>query len=104
MSASTLRGATYPAELPWPRRFQQTLSTGLPERRLGRAACWRAVDIEAVTTDLDELPEREQHILALRFWGNLSQAEIGGRLGISQMHVSRLLSRALTQLRDRLSS
>jgi len=81
VSASTLRGATYPAELPWPRRFQQTLSTGLPERRLGRAACWRAVDIEAVTTDLDKLPEREQHILALRFWGNLSQAEIGGRLG-----------------------
>ena len=61
-----------------------------------------AVDMGAVTTHLDELPEREQHILALRFWGNLSQAEIGGRLGISQMHVSRLLTRALDHLRARL--
>ncbi len=62
-----------------------------------------AVDMEAVSSHLEELPEREQRILALRFWGNLSQAEIGGRLGISQMHVSRLLSRALEHLRDRLT-
>ncbi len=62
-----------------------------------------AVDMEAVTTHLDELPEREQHILALQFWGNLSQAEIGGRLGISQMHVSRLLTRVLDHLRARLT-
>ena len=61
-----------------------------------------AVDMEAVTTHLDKLPEREQDIIALRFWGNLSQAEIGGRLGISQMHVSRLLTRALDHLRARL--
>jgi RNA polymerase sigma-B factor len=61
-----------------------------------------AIDMEAVNSHLDELPEREQRILALRFWGNLSQAEIGGRLGISQMHVSRLLSRALAHLRGRL--
>ena len=38
----------------------------------------------------------------MRFYGNLTQAEIGARLGISQMHVSRLLSRALTHLRGRL--
>ena len=38
----------------------------------------------------------------LRFYGNFSQEEIAERVGISQMHVSRLLARALSQLRDRL--
>jgi RNA polymerase sigma-B factor len=61
-----------------------------------------AIDMEAVSTHWDELPEREQRILVMRFYGNLTQAEIGARLGISQMHVSRLLSRALGHLRSRL--
>jgi len=61
-----------------------------------------AIDMEAVATHWDELPQREQRILVMRFYGNLTQAEIGARLGISQMHVSRLLSRALTHLRSRL--
>jgi RNA polymerase sigma-B factor len=60
------------------------------------------VDMAAVGTHWDELPEREQQILVLRFYGNLTQTEIGERLGISQMHVSRLLSRALAHLRERL--
>jgi RNA polymerase sigma-B factor len=60
------------------------------------------VDMEAVATHWDELPEREQRILVMRFYGNLTQAEIGTRLGISQMHVSRLLTRALSHLRNRL--
>ena len=63
-----------------------------------------AIDMEAVRTHLDDLPEREQRILNLRFYGNLTQAEIGQRLGISQMHVSRLLTRALGYLRDQLTS
>ncbi|MDP9792728.1 RNA polymerase sigma-B factor [Catenuloplanes nepalensis] len=45
------------------------------------------------------LPRRDRRMLALRFWGNMSQAEIAERFGISQMQVSRLLSRALTWLR-----
>jgi RNA polymerase sigma-B factor len=61
-----------------------------------------AIDMEAVSTHWDELPEREQRILVMRFYGNLTQAEIGARLGISQMHVSRLLTRALGHLRSRL--
>jgi RNA polymerase sigma-B factor len=61
-----------------------------------------ALDMEAVATHWDELPEREQRILVMRFYGNLTQAEIGMRLGISQMHVSRLLARALSHLRSRL--
>jgi RNA polymerase sigma-B factor len=60
------------------------------------------IDMEAVSTHWDELPEREQRILVMRFYGNLTQAEIGARLGISQMHVSRLLARALSHLRSRL--
>jgi len=61
-----------------------------------------AIDMESVATHWAELPEREQRILVMRFYGNLTQAEIGSRLGISQMHVSRLLARALTHLRSRL--
>ena len=63
-----------------------------------------ALDMEAVSTHWDELPEREQRILVMRFYGNLTQAEIGSRLGISQMHVSRLLARTLAQLRDGLTA
>jgi RNA polymerase sigma-B factor len=62
----------------------------------------RAVDMEAVARHWDELPRREQRILVLRFYGNFTQEEIAGRLGISQMHVSRLLARALGKLRERL--
>lgn len=46
------------------------------------------------------LPEREQTILRLRFYEDLTQSEIADRLGISQMHVSRLLSRSLAKLRS----
>jgi len=60
------------------------------------------LDMQAVSTHWNDLPERERRILALRFYGNLSQAEIGQRLGLSQMHVSRLLARSLGYLRDRL--
>jgi RNA polymerase sigma-B factor len=60
------------------------------------------IDMEAVNTHWDELPEREQRILVMRFYGNLTQTEIGTRLGISQMHVSRLLARALDYLRSKL--
>ena len=45
------------------------------------------------------LDERDRTILSMRFYGNHSQAEIGEHLGISQMHVSRLLTRALAVLR-----
>jgi len=61
-----------------------------------------AIDMQSVAVHWEELPEREQRILVMRFYGNLTQAEIGDRLGISQMHVSRLLARALAHLRSRL--
>jgi RNA polymerase sigma-B factor len=57
---------------------------------------------ESLKPLLDSLPERERRILVLRFFGNLTQSQIAAELGISQMHVSRLLARTLSQLRDRL--
>jgi RNA polymerase sigma-B factor len=59
---------------------------------------------ESLRPLVKELPEREQRILALRFYGNLTQAEIAARIGVSQMHVSRLLSRALARLREGLTA
>jgi RNA polymerase sigma-B factor len=49
---------------------------------------------------LSRLPHREQVILHLRFFEGLTQSEIARRLGISQMHVSRLLARSVAQLRE----
>jgi RNA polymerase sigma-B factor len=51
---------------------------------------------------LNALPERERTILLLRFFGGLTQTEIGRRVGVSQMHVSRLLTRTLQTLRTQL--
>jgi RNA polymerase sigma-B factor len=63
----------------------------------------QSTDMLAVERHWDELPRREQQILILRFYGNHSQEEVGARLGISQMHVSRLQARALAFLRERLN-
>ncbi len=55
---------------------------------------------ESLKPLLEQLPPREKRILLLRFFGNLTQSQIATELGISQMHVSRLLARTLTQLRE----
>ena len=62
-----------------------------------------ALEMEAVWTHLPELPEREQRLLMLRFYGNMSQSQIADKLGLSQMHVSRLLGHALSHLRERIN-
>jgi RNA polymerase sigma-B factor len=64
----------------------------------------RTVDMEAVATHWEQLPRRERRILVMRFYGNLTQEQIAGRLGMSQMHVSRLQARALSRLRDWLNA
>ncbi len=64
----------------------------------------RAVTMTAVWQHCAELPDREQLILMMRFYGNMTQAEIGDELGIAQMHVSRLLTHALGFLRDRVTA
>jgi RNA polymerase sigma-B factor len=55
--------------------------------------------VESLKPLIAGLPQRDRKILSLRFVGNLTQSEIGEELGISQMHVSRLLSRTLNRLR-----
>ena len=60
------------------------------------------IDMQAVWTHWAGLPDREQQLLLMRFYGNMTQSEIGARLGISQMHVSRLLAEAIGYLRERL--
>lgn len=50
-----------------------------------------------------KLPEREQRILAMRFYGNMTQSQIAEATGVSQMHVSRLLKGALGRLREELA-
>src|ERR1700727_40401 len=58
--------------------------------------------MQAVATHWGELTPREQEILLMSFRGDLTQTEIGRRLSISQMHVSRLRAHALGHLRARL--
>ncbi|GIF64526.1 hypothetical protein Ais01nite_25610 [Asanoa ishikariensis] len=91
------------------------LSLNMPARaeseaELGDLIGGADVGLEAVDDRLTvasllcRLPERERRILALRFYGNKTQTEIATELGISQMHVSRLLSRALAWLREAMLS
>jgi RNA polymerase sigma-B factor len=61
-----------------------------------------AIDMAALSAHWSELPRREQQILLLRFYGNMTQAEIGREVGLSQMHVSRLIAQALSYLRARM--
>ena len=55
---------------------------------------------ESLKPLLERLPPREKNILMLRFFANMTQSQIAADLGISQMHVSRLLARTLAKLRE----
>ncbi|THV39538.1 SigB/SigF/SigG family RNA polymerase sigma factor [Glycomyces buryatensis] len=59
---------------------------------------------ESLVPLLQELPGRERKILALRYFDDMTQTQIAEEVGISQMHVSRLLHRTLDELRDGLTS
>lgn len=65
----------------------------LPDKELGLADT--RVTIRAL---MAQLPERERSIVYMRYFEDLTQAEIAERVGVSQVHVSRLLSRALHRL------
>ncbi|HEU4480420.1 MAG TPA: RNA polymerase sigma factor SigF [Actinomycetota bacterium] len=56
----------------------------------------------SLAPEMEKLPDRERTILYLRFFKGMTQSEIADRLGISQMHVSRLLNRTLIKLREAL--
>jgi RNA polymerase sigma-B factor len=57
-------------------------------------------DFHALAPMIAELSERDRQIIHMRFVEELTQAQIGEHLGVSQMHVSRLLSRTLARLRE----
>lgn len=60
-------------------------------------------DRETLAPLLDSLPERERTILVLRFFGNQTQTQIADTVGLSQMHVSRLLTQILRTLRHQMT-
>ncbi|BBX60722.1 hypothetical protein MSHO_60670 [Mycobacterium shottsii] len=62
----------------------------------------RIEDRESLRPLLEALPERERTVLVLRFLDSMTQTQIAERVGISQMHVSRLLAKSLARLRDQL--
>jgi RNA polymerase sigma-B factor len=62
------------------------------------------INIESVHAHWADLDDQTQHLLTLRFYGNLTQEQIGKQLGVSQMQVSRLLRRALDYLRTCLTA
>jgi RNA polymerase sigma-B factor len=59
---------------------------------------------ESIKPLLEGLGEREKRILLLRFFKNMTQSQIAEEIGVSQMHVSRLLTRTLAQLRTSLEA
>jgi RNA polymerase sigma-B factor len=59
-------------------------------------------DASLVSAGLDALDERERRIVEMRFFDEMTQSQIAAELGISQMHVSRLLRRSLALMRGRL--
>jgi RNA polymerase sigma-B factor len=60
----------------------------------------KVLDIQTVRPLIAALPERERTVLMLRFFQNMSQSQIAQRIGVSQMQVSRILTAAITKLRD----
>ena len=68
---------------------------GSEDPALERAEAWHAVE-----KAMEELEDRERRILYLRFFEDMSQSEIAEEVGVSQMHVSRLLARSIQDIRD----
>jgi RNA polymerase sigma-B factor len=93
-------GAAYRATSLDARRTGDDDTTSLAERLPGDDVPSRPVELRMLVDQLlQTLPEREAQIMRLRFYDELTQSEIADRLGISQMHVSRLMRRCLDTLR-----
>lgn len=94
-------GAAYRATSLDARRPGDDDNSSLADRIPGDDIPSRPVELRVLVDQLlRTLPEREATILRLRFYEELTQSEIAGRLGISQMHVSRLMRRCLDDLRQ----
>jgi RNA polymerase sigma-B factor len=96
-------GCFQPTSLEQPATADSTATLGdfIPEEDTESSASEARVILSPVVR---RLPERDRRILQLRFFEDLTQAEIGEDLGVTQMQVSRLLSRILEELRAELVS
>ena len=96
-------GAAYRATSLDARRPGDEEGLTLGDRLPSEEAASRPAEVRVLVGQLlDTLPEREAEILRLRFYDELTQTEIAERVGISQMHVSRLIRRCLLDLRAHL--
>ena len=78
-------------------------STMLDQLGMDDAALAHVEIRESIKPLIEQLPSREKRILLLRFFRGMTQSQIAEEIGVSQMHVSRLLTRTLEQLRTSLS-
>ena len=85
------------ASIDAPDRREGTIASRLGEVDAGFAG---ADDHQVLVDALATLPEREQRILQMRFVDGLTQSQIAERIGVSQMHVSRLLAASIARLRE----
>jgi RNA polymerase sigma-B factor len=94
-------GAYRNTSLDAPGPGQEDEGSGSLASQLGQEDALMAAteDRVALSPLIERLPPRERLIIYLRFFQGLTQSEIATQLGISQMHVSRLLARSLAQLR-----
>ena len=96
-------GAAYRATSLDARRPGDEEGVTLGDRLPSEEAASRPAEVRVLVGQLlDTLPDREAEILRLRFYDELTQTEIAERIGISQMHVSRLIRRCLLDLRANL--
>jgi RNA polymerase sigma-B factor len=91
--------STRSLQAPFDEGSDDNLSEKLGTDELGYA---EVEDGTLVAAGLDALDERERRIVELRFFHELTQSQIASEIGISQMHVSRLLRRALATMRGRI--
>ncbi|HEX8857235.1 MAG TPA: SigB/SigF/SigG family RNA polymerase sigma factor [Thermoleophilaceae bacterium] len=75
-------------------------STAMDALGTDEAGYGRSEDRQLLRQGLETLPERERAILHMRFFQGLTQSEIAARVGISQMHVSRLIRQSVERVRD----
>ena len=98
LEALAAKSAHYPGSLDRPGQDDEADDAREPLAAVddpGFARAEQSADIERL---FSYLSEREREVLRLRFFEDLVQREIGARMGISQMHVSRLLRQAITTL------
>jgi RNA polymerase sigma-B factor len=108
LEALAARGAGHASSLDEPVRDDGDGTGG--RLRFASALAWTEPEFDllehrqALAPLLAALPERQRRILVLRFFAELTQTEIGQHVGVSQMHISRLLSRTLRTLRRKLDA